>query len=52
MTASTEGLEKAQKNQKEIISVESKLKTDKPADNLREETAEVVDEDEDSSEPA
>lgn len=51
MTDSIEELDKAQKNQKEVGSAESNLKTDEPADNLREETAEAVNEDEDSSGP-
>jgi hypothetical protein len=52
MTGSTEELEKAQKNQKETGSAESDPETKtRPAENLREEAAKAVDEDEESSEP-
>lgn len=52
MTDSTDELDKAQKNQKEAGSAESDPETDGPAENLREEASKVVDNDEDSSEPA
>ncbi len=46
-----ENLEKAQKNQK-IGAAESDPETSGPAESLREEAAEAVDEEEDSAEPA
>ena len=49
---SSEELENAQKNQKKIGAAENDPSTTEPADKLREEAAETVDEDEDSSEPA
>jgi hypothetical protein len=52
MTDSTDELDKAQKNQKEVGSAESDPETDGPAENLREEASKVVDNDEDLSEPA
>jgi hypothetical protein len=52
MSDSTESLNKAQKNQKRVGAAESDPETTGPADNLREEAAEDVDEEEDSSEPA
>jgi hypothetical protein len=53
MTDSTEELEKAQKNQKETGSAGSEPETKTgPSENLREEAAKAVDEDEESSEPA
>ena len=53
MTDSTEELEKAQKNQKETGPAGSEPETKTgPAENLREEAAKAVDEDEESSEPA
>ena len=53
MTDSTEELEKAQKNRKETGSAGSDPETKTgPAENLREEAAKAVDEDEESSEPA
>ena len=52
MSDSTENLDKAQKNQKRVGAAESDPETTGPADNLREEAAEAVDEEEDSSEPA
>ena len=53
MTDSTEELEKAQKNQKKTGSAGSDPETKRgPAENLREEAAKAVDEDEESSEPA
>lgn len=42
MTDSTEELEKAQNNQNKVGSAESNPKTDKPADNLREETSIIL----------
>lgn len=48
----SEDIESAQKNQKKIGSVEDNPDTSGPAENLREEAAEMVDEDEDSREPA
>ena len=53
MTDSTEELEKAQKNQREIGLAGSDPETKTgPAENLREEAAKTVDETEESSEPA
>jgi hypothetical protein len=52
MSDSTENLEKAQKDQKRVGAAESDPETTGPADNLREEAAEAVDEEEGSSEPA
>lgn len=52
MTNSTEELEKAQNNQKRIGAAESDPETTSPADKLREDAAEAVDEEEDSAEPA
>ena len=52
MSDSPEELEKAQKNQKQVGAAESNPSTAEPADKLREEAAENVDEDEESSEPA
>jgi hypothetical protein len=52
MSDSTENLDKAQKNQKRVGAAESDPETTGPADNLREEAAEAVDEEEGSSEPA
>ena len=52
MSDSTENLEKAQKNQKRVVAAESDPETTGPADNLREDAAEAVDEEEDSAEPA
>ena len=48
----SEELEKAQKNQKQIGAGENDPSTTEPADKLREEAAETLDEDEESSEPA
>ena len=48
----SEDIETAQKNQKKIGAAENDPETSGPAENLREEAAEMVDEDEDSSEPA
>jgi len=47
-----ENIESAQKNQKKIGAAEDDPETTGPAENLREEAAEMVDEDEDSNEPA
>jgi hypothetical protein len=52
MSDSPEELEKAQKNQKQVGAAESDPSTAEPADKLREEAAENVDEDEEGSEPA
>ena len=52
MTNSTKELEKAQDNQKRIGAAESDPETTSPADKLREDAAEAVDEEEDSTEPA
>ena len=49
---SNENIETAQKNQKKIGSAEDDPETTGPAENLREEAAEMVDKDEDSNEPA
>lgn len=45
-------IESAQKNQRKIGAAEDDPETTGPAENLREEAAEMVDEDEGSSEPA
>lgn len=47
-----ENLETAQKNQKKVGAAEDDPETTGPAENLREEAAEMVDKDEDSNEPA
>jgi hypothetical protein len=47
-----EELEKAQKNQKQVGAAETDPSTTEPADKLREEAAENVDEDEEGSESA
>ena len=52
MSDTIDNLEKAQKNQKRVGAAESDPETTGPADNLREEAAEAVDEEEGSSEPA
>jgi hypothetical protein len=52
MSDSPDELENVQKNQKQVGSAESDPSTSEPADKLREEAAENVDEDEESSEPA
>jgi hypothetical protein len=52
MSDSSDELEKAQKNQKQVGTAESDPSTSEPADKVREEAAENVDEDEESSEPA
>jgi hypothetical protein len=48
----SEDIEKAQKNQRKIGAAEDDPETTGPTENLREEAAEMVDKDEDSSEPA
>jgi len=48
----SEDIETAQKNQKKIGAAEDDPETSGPAENLREEAAEMVDEEEGSSEPA
>lgn len=52
MSDSPDELEKAQRNQRKVGAAESDPSTAEPADKLREEAAENVDEDEESSEPA
>ncbi len=47
-----EDIETAQKNQKKIGAAEDDPETTGPAENLREEAAEMVDKNEDSNEPA
>jgi hypothetical protein len=49
MSDSTENLDRAQKNQKRVGAAESDPETTGPADNLREEAADAVDEEEGSS---
>lgn len=51
-TSKDSGLESAQKDQKKIGRAYSDPETAGPAENLREEAAEMTDEDEDSEEPA
>jgi len=48
----SEDIESAQKNQKKIGAAEDDPETAGPAENLREEAADMVDEEEDSKEPA
>jgi len=48
----SEDIESAQKNKKKIGAAEDDPETTGPAENLREEAAEMVDEDEESKEPA
>jgi hypothetical protein len=48
----SEDIESAQKNQKKIGAAEEDPETTGPAENLREEAADMVDEEEDSKEPA
>jgi hypothetical protein len=48
----SEDIESAQKNQKKIGAVENDPETTGPAENLCEEAADMVDEDEESKEPA
>jgi hypothetical protein len=52
MSDSSKELEQAQKNQKQVGSAESDPSIAGPTDKLREEAAQDVDEDEESSEPA
>jgi hypothetical protein len=52
MSDSTENLDKAQKNQKRVGAAESDPETTGPVDNVREDAAEAVNEEEDSAEPA
>ena len=47
-----ENIDSAQKNQKKVGAAEDNPETTGPAENLREEAAEMVDKDEDSNEPA
>lgn len=49
---SNDELEDVQKNQKQVGVAESNPKTTGPAEKLREEAADAVDEDKESSEPA
>ena len=51
MTDSNENLEEAKSDQKRVGAAESNPKTTGPADNLREDAAEAVDEEEDSADP-
>jgi len=48
----SEDIETAQKNQKKIGAAENDPETSGPAENLREEAADMVDKEEDSNEPA
>jgi len=48
----SEYIESAQKNQKKIGAAEDDPETTGPTENLREEAADMVDEEEDSKEPA
>jgi len=48
----SEDIESAQKNQKKIGAAEDDPETTGPTENLREEAADMVDEEEDSKEPA
>ena len=52
MSDSTENLDKAQQNQKRVGAAESDPDNTGPAENLREEAAKAVDEEEDSAEQA
>ena len=49
---SEENIESAQNNQRKIGAAEENPKTTVPAENLREEAAEMADKDQDSEEPA
>lgn len=49
---SEENIESAQKNQRKIGAAEENPETSGPAENLREEAAEMTDKDQDSEEPA
>ena len=51
-TDDSKGLEEAQKNQKKPGAAEDDPETTGPAENLREEAAEMVDEDNDEKDPA
>jgi len=51
-TNDSKGLEEAQKNQKKPGAAENDPETTGPAENLREEAAEMVDEDNDEKDPA
>jgi len=51
-TDDNKGLEEAQKNQKKAGAAENDPETTGPAENLREEAAEMVDEDSDEKDPA
>jgi hypothetical protein len=48
----SEDIESAQKNQKKIGAAEDDPETSGPAENLREEAAEMADKDQDEKEPA
>ena len=48
----SEDIESAQKNQKKIGAAEENPETSGPAENLREEAAEMTDKDQDEKEPA
>jgi hypothetical protein len=48
----SEDIETAQKNQKKIGAAEDDPETSAPAENLREEAAEMTDKDQDEKEPA
>jgi hypothetical protein len=48
----SEDIESAQKNQKRVGAAEDDPETTGPAENLREEAAEMTDEDQDEKEPA
>ena len=50
-TDDSKGLEEAQKNQKKAGAAENDPETTGPAENLREEAAEMVDEDNDEKDP-
>lgn len=52
MSSSEDDLESAQKDQKNVGKASSDPETIGPAENLREEAAEMTDEDENSEEPA
>jgi hypothetical protein len=51
-TDDSKGLDEAQKNQKKPGAAENDPETTGPAENLREEAAEMVDEDNDEKDPA
>lgn len=50
-TDDSKGLEEAQKNQKKAGAAENDPETTGPAENLREEAAEMIDEDSDEKDP-